>query len=117
MRRLLSLLLLTASPAMTPAQQSEEKPYGKMPDGTPITEHTLRNKDGMVAKVITYGGILTSLTAADKDGKFADVVLGCDSLEGYLKGHPFFGANAGRCANRIANAKFTLDGKEYSLAA
>jgi hypothetical protein len=92
MRHLLSLFLLTAIPAMTPAQQSEERPYGKLPDGTQITEHTLKNKAGMTAKIITYGGILTSLTVPDKDGKLADVVLGCDSLEGYLKGHPFFGA-------------------------
>jgi aldose 1-epimerase len=115
--RLLSLFLLTAIPAMTPAQQSEEKPYGKLPDGTPITEHTLKNKNGMVAKVITYGGLLTSLTVPDKDGKLADVVLGCDTLEGYLKGTPYFGANVGRCGNRIANASFTLDGKEYKLFA
>jgi aldose 1-epimerase len=120
MRRLLSLLLLTAIPAMTPAQQSEEKPYGKLPDGTPVTEHTLKSKNGMVAKVITYGGILTSLTAPSAEGgklRFEDVVLGYNNLEGYLKGTSYFGANAGRCANRIANAKFTLDGKEYTLAA
>jgi aldose 1-epimerase len=102
---------------MTRAQQSEEKPYGKLPDGTPITEHTLKNKAGVTAKVITYGGILTSLTVPDKDGKFADVVLGCDTLEGYSKDHSYFGANVGRCANRIANASFTLDGKEYKLFA
>jgi aldose 1-epimerase len=117
MRLLLPALLLTTLPAMTQAQQYEETPYGKMPDGTAITEYTLVNKSGMKAKIITYGGILTSLLVPDKDGKLADVVLGCDSLAGYLKGHPFFGANAGRCANRIANAKFTLDGKEYTLAA
>jgi len=117
MRRLASLFLFTAIPAMTPAQQSEEKPYGKLPDGTPITEHTLKNKGGLTAKVITYGGLLTSLTVPDKDGKLADVVLGCDTIEGYLKGTPYFGANVGRCANRIANASFTLDGKEYKLFA
>jgi aldose 1-epimerase len=116
--RLASLILLTAIPTMTPAQQSEEKPYGKLPDGTPITEHVLKNKDGMTAKIITYGGILTSLTMPpDDSGKIVDVVLGCDSLDGYLKGHPYFGSNVGRCANRIANASFTLDGKEYKLAA
>jgi aldose 1-epimerase len=56
------------------------------------------------------------LHVPDRDGKFADVALGFDNLEGYLKGHPFFGANAGRSANRIAKGKFTLDGKEYTLA-
>jgi aldose 1-epimerase len=97
--------------------QAQVKPYGKLPDGTAIEEYTLTNKNGMTAKVISYGGILTSLTIPDDSGKVTDVVLGCDSLDGYLKGTPFFGANAGRCANRIANAKFELDGKEYKLAA
>src|SRR5437660_11034309 len=70
----------------------------------------------MQAKVITYGAILTELTAPDRNGKFEDVVLGFDNLQDYLKGHPFFGATVGRVANRIAKGKFTLDGKEYKLA-
>jgi aldose 1-epimerase len=68
-----------------------------------------------VLKCIDYGTIITELHAPDKSGKMADIVLGFDKLDGYLKGHPYFGATAGRCANRIANAKFTLDGKEYTL--
>src|SRR5436189_288148 len=71
----------------------------------------------MTAKVITYGGIVTELLAPDRDGKMDNVVLGFDNLKDYLAGHPFFGALAGRVANRIAKAKFTLDGKEYKLAA
>src|SRR5437660_775965 len=70
----------------------------------------------MQAKVITYGAILTELTAPDRNGKFEDVVLGFDNLQDYLKGHPFFGATVGRVANRIAKGKFTLDGKQYKLA-
>src|SRR5437763_1962643 len=66
--------------------------------------------------MITYGGITTQLWVPEKDGKFADVVLVHDSLKCYLAGHPFFGAIAGRYANRIAKGKFTLDGKEYTLA-
>ena len=71
----------------------------------------------MTVKVITYGAIVTEIDVPDRNGKMADVVLGFDNLEGYLGGHPYFGAATGRVANRIAKAKFTLDGKEYKLAA
>ncbi len=110
--------LLTAMPihAEVPKAGVNKKPYGKMPDGTPIDEYTLSNGTGMKVKIITYGGIVTEIDVPDKDGKTADVVLGFDDLKGYLDGNPFFGANAGRVANRIAKGKFTLDGKEYTLA-
>src|SRR5262249_40445227 len=71
--------------------------------------------NGLVAKVMTYGGIITELHTPDRDGKLDNICLGFDSLQGYLAGHPFFGAIAGRVANRIARGKFTLDGTEYSL--
>ena len=89
--------------------------FGKA-DGQAIHLFTLTNKAGMTARITDYGTILTSLLVPDKAGKLTDVVLGFDDLAGYLKGHPFFGAIAGRCANRIAKAQFTLDGKEYKLA-
>jgi aldose 1-epimerase len=89
-----------------------QKPYGKLPDGTAVEEYTLTNANGMTMKVITLGGIVTEIHVPDKGGKFADVCLGCSNLEEYLEGHPFFGAIAGRVANRIAKGKFTLDGKE-----
>ncbi len=89
--------------------------YGKTPEGTPIEQYTLTN-GRVTAKVITYGAILTDLLAPDRDGKAGDVVLGFDSLEGYLTRHPYFGSTVGRVGNRIAKGKFTLDGKEYSLA-
>jgi aldose 1-epimerase len=95
-------------------QKSE---YGKLSDGTAVDLYTLTNANGVVCKIITYGGIVTELHVADKDGKMADVVLGCPDLKTYEAGHPFFGAITGRVANRIANAKFTLDGKEYQLDA
>src|SRR5262245_49691273 len=102
------------------AQQSrptvEKKEFGKTPDGTPVELYVLQNGKGMIAKVITYGAILTELHVPDKDGKTADVVLGFDDLQGYLAGHPFFGATVGRVANRIAKGKFTLDEKTYTLA-
>jgi aldose 1-epimerase len=89
--------------------------FGKLADGTPIEIYTLTNGT-ITAKITTFGGIVTELHAPDKNGKKADVVLGFDSLEGYLTAHPYFGAITGRYANRIAKGKFSIDGKEYSLA-
>jgi aldose 1-epimerase len=94
----------------------EKIDWGKLPDGTPVELHVLRNAKGMVAKISTYGGIITELLAPDRNGKFSNVVLGFDNLDDYAKGHPFFGAITGRVANRIAKGRFTLDGKEYTLA-
>lgn len=89
--------------------------FGKTADGTPVELYVLKNGK-MTAKVITYGAIITELHVPDAKGKTTDVVLGFDHLEGYLAGHPYFGAAVGRVANRVAKGKFTLDGKEYSLA-
>src|SRR5262245_34791678 len=91
--------------------------YGKLSDGTAVDLYTLTNAHGLVCKVMTYGGIVTELHVPDKDGKMADVVLGCPDLKTYEAGHPFFGAITGRVANRIGGAKFTLDGHEYKLDA
>ncbi len=90
--------------------------FGKTADGTPVDLYVLTNAKGSTAKVMTYGAILTELHVADRDGKLDDVVLGFDNLKEYLAGHPMFGATVGRVANRIAKGKFTLDGKEYTLA-
>ena len=65
---------------------------------------------------MTYGGTVVSLKVPDKNGKLGDVVLGYDSLGGYLTNSPYFGALIGRYGNRIAKGKFTLDGVEYTLA-
>ncbi len=92
-------------------------PWGKTSEGVPVDLYTLTNARGMTAKIMTYGAILTELHAPDRTGKMGDVVLGFSTLNGYLKGHPFFGATVGRYANRIARGKFTLDGKAYTLAA
>jgi aldose 1-epimerase len=94
----------------------EKKEFGKTADGTPVDQYVLTNANGVKAKVITYGCIVTELDVPDRDGKLDDVVLGFDDLKSYLAGHPHFGAIAGRVANRIAKGKFTLDGKEYTLA-
>ena len=89
--------------------------FGKTPDGTPVELYVLKNGQ-ITVKVMTYGAIITELDTPDRNGKEEDVVLGFDSLEGYLGKHPYFGATVGRVANRIAKGKFTLNGQEYTLA-
>jgi aldose 1-epimerase len=89
---------------------------GKTNDGVAVDQYNLTNSTGTTARIITYGAILTELDVPDRDGKLGDVVLGFDNLKDYLEKNPFFGAIAGRVANRIAKGKFTLDGKEYKLA-
>jgi len=91
--------------------------FGKTPEGQPVELYTLKNTAGAEVKIMTYGGIVQSLTMPDKEGKMEDVVLGYDNLEGYLTNSPYFGALIGRYGNRIGNAKFTLEGKTYALAA
>jgi aldose 1-epimerase len=93
-----------------------EKPFGTF-EQKPVTEYTLTNARGMQASVINYGGIVTKLVTPDKNRVMGDVITGFTSLEGFLQtGVPYFGALIGRYGNRIANAKFTLDGKTYTLA-
>jgi aldose 1-epimerase len=94
----------------------EKEAFGTTPDSKPVDLYTLTNTHGMEVRVMTYGGIIVSLRVPDARGAFDDVVLGCDSLAGYLAGHPYFGAIIGRYANRIAKARFTLDGVEHKLA-
>ena len=90
--------------------------FGTLADGQTVSLYTLVNANGMKVKVTNYGGIVTSLEVPDKNGKFEDVVLGYDKLDGYLKDSPYFGALIGRYGNRIAKGKFTLNGKTYTLA-
>lgn len=93
----------------------EKIAFGTLPDGKTADLFTLKNANGMEVKISNYGGTIVSWTAPDKNGKYTNITLGCDSLSGYLKGVPYFGALVGRYGNRIANGKFTLDGKEYHL--
>jgi aldose 1-epimerase len=90
--------------------------FGKTADGTPVDLYTLRNNKGAEAKISNYGGLVISLKVPDKNGQLGDVTLGYDNLDGYLKETPYFGALIGRYGNRIARGKFTLDGKQYTLA-
>ena len=94
----------------------KKEDFGNMPDGTSVELYTLSNSKGMRVKIITYGGIVTSIEVPDAAGKAGDVVLGYDNLDDYVKNNPYFGCIVGRYGNRIGAGKFTLDGVEYKLA-
>jgi aldose 1-epimerase len=99
-----------------PMPQVTRAPFGKLADGTPIELLTMKNANGVEVRATTYGGIITSLKTPDRAGAIGDIVLGFDSLDGYLAGHPYFGAIIGRYGNRIARGRFTIDGTEFKLA-
>ena len=118
-------LMATCKPKTEPTVMTEsdsaqmvtinESSFGNLPDGSAVTLYTFRNAHGTEVKIIDYGGIITSLKTADRSGVFEDVVLGYDSLSGYMKAPSFFGCIVGRYGNRIAKGQFTLDGKTYNL--
>jgi aldose 1-epimerase len=91
--------------------------FGKTPEGQVGDLYTLTNAKGMQVGITNYGGRVVSIMVPDRNGKMADVVIGFDNLDGYLGNNPYFGALIGRYGNRIANARFTLDGVEHKLAA
>jgi aldose 1-epimerase len=91
--------------------------WGQMPDGRPVQRFTLTNRSGMTVRLINLGAIITEIRVPDRRGHFTNVVLGSDRFDPYLNGHPAAAAVIGRFANRIAGARFTLDGTEYKLAA
>jgi len=113
-----ALLLVACNPSETKPETSSIKveTYGKISDDLEAQIFTLTNKNGLIARVTDYGAHLVSLKVPDKDGTLADVTLGYDTLDGWLSNTSYFGSTVGRFGNRIANGKFTLDGKEYSLA-
>ncbi|GHB00430.1 aldose epimerase family protein [Modicisalibacter luteus] len=99
----------------------EKSTFGKLPDGRIVEVYRLTNANGITMRVINYGGIIVSLKTPDAQGNFEDIVLGFNSLEGYLsdtyrQANPYFGAIIGRYGNRIAGGKFTLNGTDYQLA-
>ncbi len=99
------------------AEQSISKgPFGKTSDDTAVDIYTLTNSNGIEARITNYGGIVVSLKVPDRDGKLDDVVLGYDTVDEYIEASPYFGSLIGRYGNRIAKGRFTLDGKEYTLA-
>ncbi|MBM3747858.1 MAG: galactose mutarotase [Acidobacteria bacterium] len=115
---LATLLLSACAPAQRTGATSKmtQQPFGKTPAGEDVALYTLTNSKGFAAAITTFGGIVVSLKAPDRAGRAADVVFGFENLEGYLKGHPYFGAIIGRYGNRIAKGRFTLDGVAYKLA-
>ena len=124
MRNCLSAVLLWLGVGLTSWGESvaalprtERSSFGFLPDGTEVHRFTLRNRQGTVARVMTYGATITELSVADRQGKLGRVVLGADTLEAYLKGFNAPASVIGRVANRIGGARFTLDGQEYRLAA
>jgi aldose 1-epimerase len=119
-RAVLVLVVLMANRGIAASPPSQEstvarESFGHV-HGVAVERFSLRNRRGMQAQILTYGGIITSLKVPDRNGHLSDVVLGFDNLDGYLHGSPYFGALVGRYANRIANARFGLDGRTYMLA-
>jgi aldose 1-epimerase len=113
---LVGIMMTWHLPATAEAKSTMKKqPFGKTSDGRDVELYTLTNKKGMEVAITNFGGIIVALKAPDRNGKFDDVVLGYDSLDGYLTNKAFFGALIGRYGNRIAHGKFPLNGANYTL--
>lgn len=111
-------LLFALTAALAHAASAERSVFGHTPDGATVELYTLTNSRGAIAKVITFGAILADLRMPDREGKFVSVVREMTPTpENFQRGFPRSGAVMGRVTNRISNAKFTLDGQEYKLAA
>ena len=113
---LIALLVCPSGRAFPAEQGLTKRPFGKTADGVAVELYTLSNSTGMQVSITNYGGIVVSLLAPDREGTLADVVLGYETLDEYVAGSPYFGAIIGRYGNRIGQGKFTLDGKQYTLA-
>ncbi|AMY08008.1 Aldose 1-epimerase precursor [Luteitalea pratensis] len=105
----------TQAPAPSRTAAMTRSSFGTLPGGQAVEAFTMTNAHGMEVKAITLGGIITSLKVPDKAGQLGDVVLGFDTLEGYLGKSPFFGTIVGRYGNRIGKGTFTIDGTKYTL--
>ena len=90
--------------------------FGEMPDGREVSLYTITNKNGLEASVTDLGAVWVRMVVPDKNGGMDDVMLGFDDAAGYLNNGPHFGSVVGRIANRTAKGKFSLNGKEYTLA-
>lgn len=115
---LVAFLSLTVTGVLQGAGKTgvEVEAWGKTPDGQDVSLYTFSNKNGLVVKMTNYGAIVVSVETPDRDGKLANINAGFDNLESYLAGHPYFGSTVGRFCNRIANGKFSIGKKEYTLA-
>jgi len=109
----IAVLLMT-----TGCSRNEAMPWGKSKTGQVVELYTIRNSKGAEATITNYGARVVTLKVPDKAGKFNDIVLGFDNLDGYLQTPPppYFGATIGRYGNRIADGRFKLDGMTYTLA-
>jgi len=114
---LLAACVFLAGPAQSQELGVKQGVFGQTPNGRDVAIFTLTNTGGLRVRIIEYGAILVSLEVPDRQGNSADVVLGFDDLDAYMKPHPLFGAVVGRYANRIAGARFQLDGKEVRITA
>ena len=117
MKSLLLLLAFCFTQLEAANLKVSKKSYGRTAAGEKVHEFTLQNGNGITVKLINYGATLTSLVTPDRDGKLADIVLGYDDIRGYESDPIFSGCVVGRFANRISNASFELEGKQYPLAA
>jgi aldose 1-epimerase len=105
----------TNDPPTTTSLTSQKISFGVMPDGSKVEKYTFKNGNRMEVSILSYGGIIQSIVVPDQSGELADVALGFDKLEDYLKPNPFFGAIIGRYGNRIAQGRFTLNGRPYQI--
>ena len=113
----IAIIFLTSSCMSDNSKVTIEKsPFGTTVEGIDVDKYILSNQQGMEISIINYGGIITSWSAKDKNGIYEDIVLGYNELSEYEKESPYFGAIIGRYGNRIAKGKFSIEGKEYTLA-
>jgi aldose 1-epimerase len=112
----LLLLQSCSGPDDTVNTKSGAEFFGVTPSGDSVFAYTLRNAAGLEARILTYGAILQSLSVPDWWGEDGDIVLGYETLDGYLRDRAYFGAIVGRCANRIARGTFTIGRRSVTLA-
>jgi aldose 1-epimerase len=115
-RTALAAILVTCAACGDRSKRLDSRSFGTARDGAAANLYKLSNPKGITVQITNYGGIVTSITVPDRQGKFADVVLGFDSLDGYLGEQPYFGAIVGRYGNRIANGRFNIGLNTYTLA-
>ena len=112
----MAVFLTMSTGSVKALEAPKAEPFGKTRDGIAVDSYVLDNGKGVRMKVMTYGAIVVSLEVPDRQGRSGDVVLGYSTLAEFEKATPYFGAVVGRYGNRIAKGKFTLEGKEYTLA-
>ena len=110
------LLVIEVNPLAAADVKASKRSFGKTAAGEKVHEYTLRNENDVTLKLITFGATMTSLVTPDRDGNLSDIVLGYDDIAGYESDPIFSGCIVGRFANRISNASFELEGKQYELA-